>query len=99
MGGGPAYGGRGGAVEVEGAGRSKAQLIVGIDFVSHPYDRICELFADSDVGHDLLWRCFCLCHQHRSQGRHHHRVAWRGQSNEAKGSRLAPRLLAPGGID
>lgn len=28
------YGGRGGAVEVEGAGRSKAQLIVGIDFVS-----------------------------------------------------------------
>ena len=29
----PQYGGRGGAVEVEGAGRSKAQLIVGIDFV------------------------------------------------------------------
>ena len=28
------YGGRGQAVEVEGAGRSKAQLIVGIDFVS-----------------------------------------------------------------
>ena len=28
------YGGRGAAVEVEGAGRSKAQLIVGIDFVS-----------------------------------------------------------------
>lgn len=27
-------GGRGQAVEVEGAGRSKAQLIVGIDFVS-----------------------------------------------------------------
>lgn len=33
------YGGRGQAVEVEGAGRSKAQLIVGIDFVCnfHPY--------------------------------------------------------------
>ena len=30
------YGGRGQAVEVEGAGRSKAQLIVGIDFVSRP---------------------------------------------------------------
>ena len=29
------YGGRGQAVEVEGAGRSKAQLIVGIDFVSN----------------------------------------------------------------
>lgn len=29
-------GGRGQAVEVEGAGRSKAQLIVGIDFVRHP---------------------------------------------------------------
>ncbi|KAI9849363.1 MAG: hypothetical protein M1838_000198 [Thelocarpon superellum] len=28
----PQYGARGGAVEVEGAGRSKAQLIVGIDF-------------------------------------------------------------------
>ena len=30
------YGGRGQAVEVEGAGRSKAQLIVGIDFVRIP---------------------------------------------------------------
>ena len=31
------YSTRGAAVEVEGAGRSKAQLIVGIDFVSKSY--------------------------------------------------------------
>jgi hypothetical protein len=30
------YANRNNAVEVEGAGRSKAQLIVGIDFVSIP---------------------------------------------------------------
>lgn len=32
------YGSRTNAVEVEGAGRSKAQLIVGIDFVGAPED-------------------------------------------------------------
>lgn len=32
----PYVGGRSQAVEVEGAGRSKAQLIVGIDFVGKP---------------------------------------------------------------
>lgn len=34
QGGGAQYGARNNAVEVEGAGKSKAQLIVGIDFVS-----------------------------------------------------------------
>lgn len=36
-----AQAGRGGAVEVEGAGRSKSQLIVGIDFVSVLDNEIC----------------------------------------------------------
>lgn len=36
------YGGRGQAVEVEGAGRSKAQLIVGIDFVRKSSERSLE---------------------------------------------------------
>ena len=36
------YGGRGQAVEVEGAGRSKAQLIVGIDFVSRAWTAFCK---------------------------------------------------------
>lgn len=36
-------GGRGQAVEVEGAGRSKAQLIVGIDFVGLIVIFICSL--------------------------------------------------------
>jgi hypothetical protein len=34
------YANRNNAVEVEGAGRSKAQLIVGIDFVSTQFPRL-----------------------------------------------------------
>jgi hypothetical protein len=40
------YANRNNAVEVEGAGRSKAQLIVGIDFVSHLFS-IREIVANS----------------------------------------------------
>lgn len=47
-GGGAQYGGRNNAVEVEGAGKSKAQLIVGIDFVSIStcLSRFAELIHD-----------------------------------------------------
>ena len=69
------YGGRGAAVEVEGAGRSKAQLIVGIDFVSPTW---CFDMADAgqktkgrgpkadslDLGNDLFRRRICICYQH-----------------------------------
>lgn len=41
------YGGRGQAVEVEGAGRSKAQLIVGIDFVSIYIENLSTSRTDS----------------------------------------------------
>jgi len=42
------YGGRGQAVEVEGAGRSKAQLIVGIDFVCRPDIHLATVCTDID---------------------------------------------------
>lgn len=58
------YGGRPGqAVEVEGAGRSKAQLIVGIDFVSS-YVAKDSMFQLMDVGNHLLWRRFCVCNKY-----------------------------------
>ena len=62
------YGNRGSAVEVEGAGRSKAQLIVGIDFV-----RSCQTAITRDkctdgglIGHHLLGSRFRVCDQYRS---------------------------------
>lgn len=61
------YGPRPNAVEVEGAGRSKAQLIVGIDFVGGPADwslggRIIVLIP-STTGHHLFRRRLCFCDQ------------------------------------
>jgi hypothetical protein len=50
------------AAEVEGNSRSKAQLIVGIDFVSLP-DARCR-YCDADCyrfkGHYILRRCICI---------------------------------------
>lgn len=58
--------------EVAGEGRSKAQLIVGIDFVSVPRCR-CGARADRNPpGHHLLGRRLRLRNQHRGQGGHHH---------------------------
>ena len=59
------YGRQGQAVEVEGAGRSKAQLIVGIDFVRKDFSEQCRTLLMSS-GNYLLWCCFCICHEHRS---------------------------------
>lgn len=60
--------------EVAGEGRSKAQLIVGIDFVSTGLrlQRVAQLLIVNHPGHYLLRRCIRVCNQHRSQGRHHH---------------------------
>lgn len=86
-----AYGNR--PAEVAGEGRSKAQLIVGIDFVS---TLLClrqpeaQLLIRGHLGHHLLRRRFRIRYQHRGQGRHHHRMARRGQSDETKGTRGAP---------
>ena len=60
--------------EVEGAGRSKAQLIVGIDFVSSLPTKTCK--CPNDLGHHVFWRRICICDQHRGQGRYYHRMAW-----------------------
>lgn len=56
--------------EVEGAGRSKAQLIVGIDFVRaiEPIDRSKLI----EVGNNLFRRRVCVCDKLGSQGGHHH---------------------------
>jgi hypothetical protein len=77
------YANRNNAVEVEGAGRSKAQLIVGIDFVRHSMLSIdCYL---TSIGNYLLRCCLCLCDEHRSQRRYHYRVAWCWILHKAKG--------------
>jgi hypothetical protein len=74
--------GRNTAAEVEGNSRSKAQLIVGIDFVSKPSffcwllalrdKQYCVLTAAVVLGYHLLRRCLCLCDQQRSQGRYYY---------------------------
>jgi hypothetical protein len=54
------YAARNNAVEVEGAGRSKSQLIVGIDFVSSCAQH--EVFTTNvTIGNHLLWRRVCIC--------------------------------------
>jgi len=82
------YGNRGSAVEVEGAGRSKAQLIVGIDFVRlYRTDAHQDKCTDSGViGHHLLGSRIRICDKYRSQRGHYHRMAWCGQSDQAKGT-------------
>ena len=74
------YGGRGQgqAVEVEGAGRSKAQLIVGIDFVSIS-STIDFLRLLTLEGNYLLRRSICVCDQYRSKRRYYHGMARRWQ--------------------
>jgi len=81
------YGNRGSAVEVEGAGRSKAQLIVGIDFVRlYRTDAHQDKCTDSGViGHHLLRSRIRICDKYRSQRGYYHRMAWCGQSDQAKG--------------
>ena len=55
------YGGRGQAVEVEGAGRSKAQLIVGIDFVRSPALNRLGLHSLTCLGYHFFGCCLCVC--------------------------------------
>lgn len=85
------------AAEVEGAGRSKAQLIVGIDFVrnrTNPQNDISRLNTDHIVsGHHILWRSLCLCDQHRSERGYHHRMAWSRQPDKAKGGLPTVHLI------
>lgn len=78
------YGGRGQAVEVEGAGRSKAQLIVGIDFVSGVIEYLSIALLTS-VGHYILWCRIRFCDQYRSKRRHNNRMARCWESNKTKG--------------
>lgn len=73
------------AAEVPGEGRSKAQLIVGIDFVSITTSQARVAQSLINKGH-YLFRCrIRLCYQHRGEGGHHYRMAWRGKPDKAKG--------------
>ena len=68
--------GRGPPVEVEGAGRSKAQLIVGIDFVRPilvPNSKMSHLPVCT--GDYIFWRCIRVCDKHGGERGHYHRVA------------------------
>lgn len=71
-----AYGQHVRPAEVEGGNRSKAQLIVGIDFVSVPWDQARDMLTPT--GHHLLGGRLCLCDQYRSKRRHNNGVARRG---------------------
>jgi hypothetical protein len=52
---------RNNAVEVEGAGRSKSQLIVGIDFVSTRSGTISRLYIlNAIIGHNIFWSGVCI---------------------------------------
>lgn len=84
------------AAEVEGASRSKAQLIVGIDFVSSrmsSLDHGVQSLTSDVVGNHLLRRRLCLRDQQRGQGRYHHRVARSWQLDQAKGASRQPQQI------
>ena len=86
---------RPGAVEVEGAGRSKAQLIVGIDFVSIAViarEIISHLLMHGLVGNNFLRCRVCVRNKHRSERRHHYGMAGRRKSDETEGMSIAIRL-------
>lgn len=77
---------RPGVQEVDGGGRSKAQLIVGIDFVSCGGDRGLGLRGlTGGTGYNVLRCGICVCDGSGSEGGYHHRVAWRGESNQEQG--------------
>ena len=57
--------------EVEGGNRSKAQLIVGIDFVCFP-DCGPKRWTDNDLGNYILRCCFCICNKYGSERGYHH---------------------------
>lgn len=78
------------AAEVEGSSRSKAQLIVGIDFVwliSYCFFcmRTYSGYSANYLGYNVFRCRFRICYQQRGKGRHHHRMAWRRFIHKAKG--------------
>lgn len=81
------YGGGRQVVEVEGAGRSKAQLIVGIDFVGPAIVAIIHSRGLMNaLGDYILRRCLCFRDEYRSQGRYNHGMARGRKSNQTKGN-------------
>ena len=89
--------------EVEGSQRSRAQLIVGIDFVRCPRDTMWFRFFSPDKEYNLTWcRCFLgdhifrcsirVCHQHRSKRGYHRRMARRRYTDQAEGKVPPPTV-------
>jgi hypothetical protein len=59
--------------EAPGEARNKAQLIVGIDFVSQRCLSTKIIFYRlTCAGNHIFWCCIRLRNQHRGQRRHHH---------------------------
>ena len=76
--------------EAPGEARNKAQLIVGIDFVRQRCLSSKPIFYRlTCTGNHIFWCRIRLRNQHRSKRRHHHRMAWRRESDKAKGWMLA----------
>lgn len=78
------YGGGRQVVEVEGAGRSKAQLIVGIDFVGQAIMVIIYSRAHGGIGNYVLRRCVRFCDEYGSQRRYNYGMARCWKSNQTK---------------
>lgn len=82
------YMNRNNAVEVEGAGRSKAQLIVGIDFVRHLIRKCKAVLISSG---NYVFRCrLRFCDEQRGKGRHYYRMARSRILHQAEGTTNPP---------
>lgn len=69
------YGQHARPAEVEGGGRSKAQLIVGIDFVRFSLVHLLWPRLIDSTGNNLLRCRICLCDQHGSKRGHNNGMA------------------------
>jgi hypothetical protein len=68
------YGSMRPVAEAPGEARNKAQLIVGIDFVSQTFAYQPKIIFHrlTCAGNHIFWRCIRLRNQHRGQRRYHH---------------------------
>ena len=78
------YQARGPPVEVEGAGRSKAQLIVGIDFVSWGSHPICDEAHRTDNGQGTTFSGVAFAFATNTEAKEDIITEWPGAGNQTK---------------
>ena len=78
------YGGRGQAVEVEGAGRSKAQLIVGIDFVRKNILQCIDFALSSDSFQGTTFSGVAFAFATNTEAKEDIITEWPGAGNQTK---------------